>query len=126
MNVPIVVIDEPGALGIVGGQMLSDSLFTAQGKVGSRLKPIEEEVRRMLKEAQRVDAEEDLLFGPDGRGGALPQELGRRGERLSRLGEAKARLGSLSWRRRFAVDREWWGVRAWIPAFRWGLVPGYP
>ena len=46
----------------------------------------------MLKEAQRVDAEEDLLFGPDGRGGELPQELGRRGERLSRLGEAKARL----------------------------------
>ena len=53
---------------------------------------IEEEVRRMLEEAQRVDAEEDLLFGPDGRGDELPQELGRRGERLSRLGEAKARL----------------------------------
>ena len=47
---------------------------------------IEEEVRRMLKEAQRVDAEEHPLFGPDGRGGELPQELGRRGERLSRLG----------------------------------------
>ena len=40
MNVPIVVIDEPGALEIVGGQMLSDSLFTAQGKTGSRLKLI--------------------------------------------------------------------------------------
>ena len=40
VNVPIVVIDEPGALEIVGGQMLSDSLFTAQGKVGSRLKLI--------------------------------------------------------------------------------------
>ncbi len=53
---------------------------------------IEEEVRRMLAEAQRVDAEEDLLFGPDGREDELPQELGRRGERLSRLGEAKARL----------------------------------
>ena len=38
VNVPIVVIDEPGSLEIVGGQMLSDSLFTAQGKVGSRLK----------------------------------------------------------------------------------------
>ena len=37
---PLVVIDEPGALEIVGGQMLSDSLFTAQGKVGSRLKLI--------------------------------------------------------------------------------------
>ena len=40
VNVPLVVIDEPGSLEIVGGQMLSDSLFTAQGKVGSRLKLI--------------------------------------------------------------------------------------
>ena len=40
VNVPIVVIDEPGALEIAGGQMLADSLFTAQGKVGSRLKLI--------------------------------------------------------------------------------------
>ncbi len=40
VNVPIVVIDEPGALEITGGQMLADSLFTAQGKVGSRLKLI--------------------------------------------------------------------------------------
>ena len=38
VRVPLVVIDEPGALEIVGGQMLADSLFTAQGKVGSRLK----------------------------------------------------------------------------------------
>ena len=34
----LVVIDEPGALEIVGGQMLADALFTAQGKPGSRLK----------------------------------------------------------------------------------------
>ena len=40
VNVPIVVLDEPGSLEIVGGQMLADSLFTAQGKVGSRLKLI--------------------------------------------------------------------------------------
>ena len=40
VNVPVVVIDEPGALEVVGGQMLSDSLFTAQGKVGSKLKLI--------------------------------------------------------------------------------------
>ena len=55
-------------------------------------KKLEEEVRKMLEEAQRVDAEEDLLFGPEGRGDELPQGLGRRGERLSRLQEAKARL----------------------------------
>ena len=39
VGVPVCVIDEPGSLDIVGGQMLADSLFTAQGKVGSRLKP---------------------------------------------------------------------------------------
>lgn len=53
---------------------------------------LEEEVRQMLEEAQRVDAEEDLRFGPEGRGDELSQGLGRRGERLSRLQEAKARL----------------------------------
>ena len=40
VNVGVAVIDEPGALEIVGGQMLADSLFTAQGKVGSKLKLI--------------------------------------------------------------------------------------
>ena len=40
VNVPLAVIDEPGALEIVGGQMLADSMFTAQGKVGSRLKVV--------------------------------------------------------------------------------------
>ena len=40
VGVPVVVLDEPGALEITGGQSLSDSLFTAQGKVGSKLKLI--------------------------------------------------------------------------------------
>ena len=40
VRVSVVVIDEPGALEIVGGQMLADSLFTAQGKVGSRLRVV--------------------------------------------------------------------------------------
>ena len=40
VGVPLCVIDEPGALEIVGGQMLSDAIFTAQGKVGSRLKVV--------------------------------------------------------------------------------------
>ena len=38
VNVPLIVLDEPGALENVGGQMLSDSIFTAQGKVGSELR----------------------------------------------------------------------------------------
>ena len=40
VGIPIVALDEPGALEITGGQSLSDSLFTAQGKVGSKLKLI--------------------------------------------------------------------------------------
>ena len=40
VGIPIVCLDEAGALETVGGQMLSDSLFTAQGKVGSKLKLI--------------------------------------------------------------------------------------
>ena len=40
VGVPVVCIDEPGSLEVVGGQLLADSLFTAQGKVGSKLKLI--------------------------------------------------------------------------------------
>jgi len=53
---------------------------------------IEEEVRRMLVEAKKVDAEEDRLYGPERRGDELPEGLGRRIERLKRLQEAKSRL----------------------------------
>ena len=53
---------------------------------------IEEEVRRMLAEAKKVDAQEDTLFGPEKRGDELPEGLGRRVERLKRLQEAKSRL----------------------------------
>ena len=40
VNVPIVVLDEPGALEIRGGEMLADALFSALGKPGSTLKLI--------------------------------------------------------------------------------------
>ncbi len=53
---------------------------------------IEEEVRRMLAEAKKVDTEEDALFGTEKRGDELPEGLGRRVERLKRLQEAKSRL----------------------------------
>jgi len=39
---------------------------------------IEEEVRRMLAEARKVDAEENALFGPEKRGDELPEGLGWR------------------------------------------------
>ena len=40
VGVPLICIDEPGALDIVGGQLLADAIFTAQGKIGSSLKVV--------------------------------------------------------------------------------------
>ena len=40
VNVPLICLDEPGALEIVGGQMMADAIFTAQGKPGSPLKVV--------------------------------------------------------------------------------------
>ena len=40
VGVPIVVLDEPGALETIGGQMLADSLFSALGKPGSALQVV--------------------------------------------------------------------------------------
>jgi len=77
-----------GVVALDGTKVAADAALAANRSYAT----IEEEVRRMLAEARQADAEEDLLFGPEGRGDELPQGLGRRGERLSRLGEAKARL----------------------------------
>lgn len=50
------------------------------------------EVRRMLKEADRIDAEEDELYDADRSGDELPPELADPTTRLQRLQEAKRRL----------------------------------
>jgi len=55
-------------------------------------KSLEAEVERILKEAERVDAEEDVLFGADRSGDELPAELADPNSRLERLREAKQRL----------------------------------
>lgn len=49
-------------------------------------------VDRMLREAERVDAEEDKRFGADRRGDELPAELQRREQRLAVIREAKQAL----------------------------------
>jgi hypothetical protein len=53
---------------------------------------LEEEVKRMLAEAEAKDAEEDALYGVDRRGDELPEELQDRGSRRARLKECKERL----------------------------------
>ncbi len=54
---------------------------------------IDEQVTRMLAEAQSVDQREDRQFGPQGREG-LPRALSRREDRLARLRACKAKLES--------------------------------
>jgi len=53
---------------------------------------IQKEVRRIVEEAERIDAEEDEEYGPERRGDELPEGLRNREERLRKLKEAQARL----------------------------------
>ena len=50
------------------------------------------EVRRLLEEAEAVDAEEDARYGRDRRGDELPEELQRRETRIERIREARRTL----------------------------------
>jgi len=77
-----------GVVALDGAKMAAKAALDANR---SR-KDIEEEVRGMLAEAKKVDAEEDTQFGTERRGDELPEGLGRRAERLKRLQEAKSRL----------------------------------
>ena len=62
----------------------------------ARMKDAEEElaaeVARLLGEAQRIDEEEDELYGPGKRGDELPAELRDRETRLARIRALKAEL----------------------------------
>jgi transposase len=53
---------------------------------------IEQEVKKMLDEAEAQDAEEDRRYGPDKRGDELPAELADRTSRRARLAACKKRL----------------------------------
>lgn len=53
---------------------------------------LEREIRRILEEAERLDAEEDAAYGPEHRGDELPEGLKTKAERLRRLRQAHARL----------------------------------
>jgi transposase len=55
-------------------------------------KRLEEEVQKLLAEAEQVDAEEDAKYGKGKRGDELPEELRRRESRIAKIREAKAAL----------------------------------
>jgi transposase len=53
---------------------------------------LEQEVARLLEQAQQVDTAEDAAYGTGRRGDELPAELARRETRLRKIREAKAAL----------------------------------
>jgi transposase-like protein DUF772 len=62
------------------------------GRMQEDERRIKEEVKRLLEQAEAVDAEEDARYGADRRGDELPAELARRETRLQRIREAKRAL----------------------------------
>lgn len=62
------------------------------GRMEEAEKKLEDEVKALLAEAARVDAEEDGKYGKGRRGDELPKELARRESRIAKIREAKAAL----------------------------------
>lgn len=62
------------------------------GRLVTRIPEVEAEVKRLLAEAEDVDAAEDAEFGADKRGDELPVELRTREGRLAKMREAKAAI----------------------------------
>jgi transposase len=56
------------------------------------LEHLEQDIEKMLSEAQTQDAEEDRAFGADQRGDEMPEELKDRHSRINRLKACKKRL----------------------------------
>jgi transposase len=61
-------------------------------RLGPKIERLEDEVKALLDEAERVDRSEDEAFGEDRRGDELPEELRRRESRLEKLRAAKAAI----------------------------------
>jgi transposase len=62
------------------------------GRMKETEKQLREEVRKLLKQAEAADQEEDIRYGRDRRGDELPAELQRRETRIARIREAKRAL----------------------------------
>jgi transposase len=62
------------------------------GRMNEAQARLEQEIRKLLAEAEAVDAAEDAEYGRGRRGDELPPELARRETRLAKIREAKAAL----------------------------------
>lgn len=61
-------------------------------RMKKREKELQEEIARLLKKAEQVDAEEDARFGKDNNPGDVPEELADRKKRLQKIRQAKKAL----------------------------------
>ena len=75
------------------------------GRMEHRAVELEQEVMRLLAEAEAVDAREDALYGKGRRGDELPQELRFRTSRLKKIKEAMRALEEEA-RQKAEVERE--------------------
>jgi transposase len=62
------------------------------GRILTEEERLKEEIKQLLEKAQAIDDQEDNEYGTDCRGDELPEELGRRANRLKRIQEAKKAL----------------------------------
>jgi transposase len=62
------------------------------GRMQEEQKRLRAEVKRLLEQAEKVDAEEDSRYGRERSGDELPAELARRETRLEKIREAKRAL----------------------------------
>lgn len=80
--------------------MSYERMVKKEAELDAEVEVLRRNVRRLFEEAERVDAEEDALYGPDRRGDELPERLRDRERRLAVIREAKEAL------ERETADRE--------------------
>lgn len=84
-----------GTLAVDGSKLKANASrhkAMSYGRMTDEEKRLKDEIARITRMAQEIDAEEDDRFGPDFRGDELPEELRRRESRLKVIREAKERL----------------------------------
>jgi len=77
-----------GKISLDGTKMKANASLSAN----RTLKHLEQEIDKMLSEADTKDAEEDKAYGADRRGDELPEEMRDRNSRINRLKACKERL----------------------------------
>jgi transposase len=72
--------------------MSYERMLKKETELESEIANLAKNVDALLKEAERIDEQEDERYGPDCRGDELPEELRRRERRLAKIKQAKEAL----------------------------------